>query len=40
MQTAPMTGFGDKVEFGGVLAGGMEMEEEILWGPMIGWQRW
>jgi len=30
MQTAPMTGFGDKVEFGGVLAGGMEMEEEIL----------
>ncbi|KAG0638545.1 hypothetical protein HOY80DRAFT_1010051 [Tuber brumale] len=30
MQTTPMTGFGGKVEFGGVLGGGMEMEEEIL----------
>ena len=30
MQATPMTGFGGKVEFGGVLGGGMEMEEEIL----------
>jgi len=29
MQATPMTGFGGKVEFGGML-GGMEMEEEIL----------